>query len=210
MNKQDMNDCPHPNDSRREGTRIVGGREVRVEECGRCGRVLVHPADGQRVLSERGSEDGPHMGPREVILSLLGAFPGRPIYNRIVLMKEAFLFEKELARKIGISVTNLEFVPYKYGPYSRDIDDTIRELESTDVISIERISTGHKEVIVLTDIGREMAREIFEGLDDEQAARLREKRKAWDQLGYHGLLEKVYEEYPSYKTRSEIGELHQS
>jgi hypothetical protein len=141
-----------------------------------------------------------------VVLSILGAFPSRPVYTRIVLMKESFLFEKELARDVGIRVSNLRFVPYRYGPYSRDVDDAIRELERSGLIHVERVAGGQKEVIGLTQEGRELARERIEMLDDGQLQRLRRKRKAWDQLGYAGLLEKIYEEYPSYKTRSEIAD----
>ena len=206
MNKKDKQDCSHPPELRKEGLRRVGDREVRVEECGVCGRVLVHPEDGERALSERGPEDEPVLGPRNVVLTLLGAQPKRPIYNRIVLMKEAFLFEKELAREIDVSVSNLEFVPYKYGPYSRDVDDAIRDLEREGSIRIDRVSAGQKEIIMLTEKGMDEARFILDGFNEEQYERLRSKRKAWDQLGYQGLLEKVYEEYPSYKTKSEIAD----
>ena len=46
-------DCPHLPEHRRHGTRRVDGKDVRVEECVSCGRVLVHPADADRVLSKR-------------------------------------------------------------------------------------------------------------------------------------------------------------
>ncbi len=206
MNDEEGFDCTHPSDSRREGTKRIGDQEVRVEKCGRCGRVLVHPADAQLVLSERGPAEGLRMDARDVVLSILGAFPKRPVYTRIVLMKEIFLFEKELARDIGISVSNLQFVPYKYGPYSRDVDDAIREMERSGLIHIEKVAGGQKEIIKLTPEGRELAQESLEMLDDRQRQRLRNKRKAWDQLGYQGLLDKIYEEYPSYKTRSEIAD----
>ena len=162
--------------------------------------------DAQRALSERGPEGAPGLGAREVVLSLLGAFPDRPVFNRIVLMKEAFLFEKELARDIGLNVANLGFVPYRYGPYSRDVDDAIRELERTGILQVDRVAAGQKEVIRLSPKGRDIAMEVLDGLDEGQTVRLRRKRKAWDQLGYQGLLERVYEEYPSYKTRSEIAD----
>jgi len=206
MSEQDGPDCPHPLENRREGRRRLGDREVRVQECGLCGRVIVHPADGERALSERGPEGVPVLDARNVVLALLGAHPGRPVYNRIVLMKEAFLFEKELAREMEVPVSNLEFVPYKYGPYSRLVDDAIRELEAQGLVRIDRVSAGQKEVIELTEGGTEEALTTLEGLTEEQHDRLKRKRKAWDQLGYQGLLEKVYEEYPSYKTRSEIAE----
>ena len=206
MKNEEGYDCPHPPESRRDGTKTIGGQEVRVEECSICGRVLVHPEDAHKVLSERGPPDGLRMNAEDVLLSILGAYPNRPIYTRLALMKETFLFEKELAREIGISIKNLRFVPYKYGPYSRDVDDAIRNLEQDGLIRIDRVSAGQKEVIKLSDGGVEEAIRLLDGLDEEQLDRIREKRKAWDQLGYRGLLEKIYEEYPSYKTQSEIAE----
>ena len=53
--------------------------------------------------------------------------------------------------------------------------------------------------------GSEQAAEhVFDSLSSEQVERLRRKRKGWDQLGYYGLLRKVYEEYPSYRSKSKI------
>ena len=184
----------------------MGDREVRVEECTLCGQVLVHPEDAERVLSERGPVDVPPLDAREVVLALLGGHPERPVYNRIVLMKETFLFEKELAREMEVPVSSLRFVPYKYGPYSKMVDDALRELEVRGLVRIDRVSAGQKEVIELTEAGAEEARTALDRLTEEQRHRLERKRKAWDQLGYRGLLEKVYEEYPAYKTRSEIAD----
>ena len=72
MSEQDELKCPHPPEERKEGLRRLGDREVRIQECGLCGRILVDPADGERALSERGPEGAPVLDARSVVLALLG------------------------------------------------------------------------------------------------------------------------------------------
>ncbi len=206
MTKESMQECDHPADARTVRSETKHGRTVRIEVCSRCGREVVHPEDAMRMLSERGREGEPVLDAQDVALGLLGVHPERPIFNRIVMMKEAFLFEKELARELMMNVRNLGFVPYDYGPYSRDLDDALRSLESSGLIHIEKEAQGQKEVIGLTERGKEAAARLLASLDREHVAKIGRKRKAWDQLGYYGLLQKIYEEYPSFKSRSKIAD----
>lgn len=202
----EQSDCKHPESERRVEARSLRGRRVRVEVCEVCGRELVHPLDAQAALHASSLGGGPTLQPTDVILALLGAFPDRPIINRIVLMKESFLSEKEAFPEIQVNSAPLSFIPYDYGPYSRAIDDALDELEANDLVSVVRASQGKKQIFSLTESGKQAALRVLSSLNPNQIELLRRRRKGWDQLGYYGLLRKVYEEYPSYRSKSKIAD----
>ena len=56
-----------------------------------------------------------------MLLLLLGVDAEVPL-KKILLMKEAFLFEKELSYDLDLNFDSLKFVPYKYGSYSMLLD----------------------------------------------------------------------------------------
>lgn len=197
-------DCRHSESARQVEVRSLHGRPVRVEVCASCGRELVHPIDAQTAFHMRSERDQPSLSPTDVILALLGAIPDRPIINRIVLMKESFLSEKEAFPDLRVNSTPLRFIPYDYGPYSPAIDRGLDDLEAKGLVSVINASQGKKQVFSLTDTGRQAAVKVLSSLTPDQIERLRRKRKGWDQLGYYGLLRKVYEEYPSYRSKSKI------
>ena len=197
--------CPHPKDRRVIQTQRMRGQEVRVEICEECGRETIHPDDARRILSNRASEGAPTWDVRQVLLALLGVI-SRPIINRIVLMKEVFLLEKEEAGKIDINISPLGFIPYHYGPYSKSVDDAIRELERNGIIQIDREAQGQKEVIILSEDGKLEAEQVLRMLSADKLEILKRKRKGWDHLGYSGILQKVYAEYPAYRSKSKIAD----
>jgi len=200
-----MASCPHPKERRVIRTQRMRGQNVRIEVCERCGRELLHPADSQKLLSNRASEGAPRWDVRQVLLALLGSI-SRPVINRIVLMKEVFLLEKEEARDLDVNISQLGFIPYDYGPYSKQVDDAIRELERTGRILIDREAQGQKEIINLTKEGKLEAEVVLGMLKDDKLELLRRKRKGWDQLGYSGILQKIYDEYPAYRSKSKIAD----
>lgn len=203
MTSIDPDDCDHPLSARERGTRVIDGVSVRVEICGKCHLVMVNPSDAANLLGVKGPRSAPRLkGARDVILALLGAIPDRPIINKLGLMKEAFLLEKESALAIGLSLDSLRFVPYKQGPFSRDVSDALEELARLGVVTVEHL--GRQQKISLTPEGKAVARTVLQRLGDGPAKNLAYKRRAWDQLGYNGILRKVYEEYPAYTSESEI------
>lgn len=197
--------CNHPRERRFNDQAVIRGTRVEVEVCGVCGLRLVRPADTERLLSTEGRLKRKGLSPSETVLALLGAQP-RPIYDRIVLMKEAFLTEKELSEEIELAVEPMRWIPHKYGPYSKRVDDALRELAKQAWVRIEKDAQGQKETLTLTDKGEKEAAAVLSRLEDAQRKRLAEKRRAWDQLGYRGILEKVYRDYPAYKSKSEIAD----
>lgn len=202
---EEKNGCNHPQSLRKIRKRKIKGIEVELEICKQCGLSLVNPNDILKLLSKRGS-DKEGLNPEEVILILLGSYPNRPIFTRILMMKEAFLLEKEVAKEIDLIIESLSYIPYDYGPYSKKIDDSLRTLHKNGFIKIELEAAGQKEIIGLTDKGKQIAVKIIDSIPQDHLIIIKKKRKAWDQLGYQGILRKVYEEYPAYKCKSKIGD----
>ncbi|MFY9717904.1 MAG: hypothetical protein WAK40_08270 [Thermoplasmata archaeon] len=197
--------CQHPKDQRHAGSQIIEGERVRIETCALCGTVFVHPGDTGKILERRGPADAPRLnGAREVVLALLGAEPDAPMVNRLGVMKDAFLLEKESAPAVGIGLSSLHFVPYKQGPFSREVSDALDALDADGYLTVETF--GRQQKFTLTAKGKAAAHQLMSRIGEKAAANLARKRRAWDQLGYLGILQKVYHEYPAYTSESEIAD----
>lgn len=159
-------------------------------------------ADLEKALTELKKEQV--MNLPELILTLFYAQKDHPIMGMILLMKEIFLIEKEFAPKENIKVQDAEFISYKFGPYSIDVDKVIDSLEEYGLIISRGRKSSNKEIFYLTDLGKERAKKSFEKLDDSQKTKLKDLRKGWDQLGVQGILKLVYSKYPNYTDKSEI------
>ena len=94
-------------------------------------------------------------------------------------MKEAFLFEKELSYELDLTFDSLKFIPYKYGPYSRLLDDTLDEM--SDLLIID--NSSRKYEIKLNDEGKRQAEKLIETLPVEKVNKIRFTRIGWDQWG---------------------------
>lgn len=139
----------------------------------------------------------------ELILSLFYA-QDKPIKGMILLMKEIFLMQMEFAKEENIRIQEAEFISYKYGPYSIDVDKLIDIMEDYGLIIASGRKSTNKEIFYLTNVGKERAEESFDKLNESQKEKLKILRKGWDQLGVKGILKLVYTRYPDYTEKSEI------
>lgn len=135
---------------------------------------------------------------KESILLLLGVDPEIPL-KRILLMKEIFLFEKELAKELNLNLESFQFIPYKYGPYSQKLDDTLKSM-----VGLIQITPGNKKEITLTSEGKKEAQKLLDSLSESTVNKLKIKRIGWDQWGNRGILKRVYTDYPIFTVKSEI------
>ena len=204
MSEDTVNECRHPSSMRVFKREIINDKDINVEVCEKCGRSVIDPNEMNRFFSKR--VEGDFLNSRDIILILLGVFADRPIINRIVLMKEVFLFEKELAKEINVNVDNQKFIPYDYGPYSRIVDDTLRDMVNKGIVKVEYRANRQKEVFILSEKGKMLIEVLFEQFGNSELELIKKRRKAWDQLGYYGILQKVYGEYPAYRSKSKIEE----
>lgn len=139
----------------------------------------------------------------DLILALFYA-QEKPIKGMILLMKEVFLTQMEFAKEENIKIQEAEFISYRYGPYSIDVDKIIDAMEEFGLIISRGRKSTNKEIFYLTKEGKERARDVFEKLNEQQKEKLKDLRKGWDQLGVKGILRLVYTKYPDYINKSEI------
>ncbi|MDH7506179.1 MAG: DUF4065 domain-containing protein [Candidatus Thermoplasmatota archaeon] len=140
----------------------------------------------------------------DLVLSLFYAHKDQPIRGMILLMKEIFLMQMEFVKEENIKLQNAEFIAYKYGPYSIDVDKIIDAMEDYGLLISRGRKSTNKEIFYLTRKGEERAEEAFGKLNKHQQEKLKDLRKGWDQLGVNGILKLVYTKYPNYTKESEI------
>ena len=136
---------------------------------------------------------------KDLVLLLLGVDAEIPL-KKLLLMREAFLFEKELSYELKLNFEPLQFVPYKFGPYSKLLDETLDSMD--DLLTIE-YSSGKQE-IKLNEKGKAEAEKLIATIQDYKIKKIKFIRIGWDQLGNKGILKRVYTDYPVYTANSEI------
>ncbi len=151
-------------------------------------------------------KDKPVLTVRDLILILLYAQKSKPIQSRIMLFKETFLLYNEVLHKYKeqLIIQDPKFFGYKYGPYSYEIAEALKQLHWSGLISIEGKKNTRRETFRLTKRGLEEAEKIFERLPPSLQEEIRKMRIGWDQLGIDGILRYVYAKYKEYTDKSEI------
>ena len=145
---------------------------------------------------------------QDIIILLLGITEDNtPIYGRTLLVKEVFLAIKEVFSRYNIKYQDPVFVPYKYGPYSFNLIDTVESMAMLGYIIRSGKRGTKKEMFMLTEKGKKRYEEIKAKLKNkypELFENLRIKRIGWDELGTDGILKYVYQNYQKYTDKSKI------
>jgi uncharacterized protein YwgA len=136
------------------------------------------------------------------VLALLYANKCKPLYGKLMLVKEIFLIMKEMAPELD---NELQFFPYDLGPYSKVLAERVDILVQQGLIYLE--GSGGDFIFRLTPEGEQRAQEAMNRLPVRLRESLERKRRAWDQLGYRGIVRLVYTRYPEYAGKSKILEL---
>jgi len=138
----------------------------------------------------------------EWVLAILYANDRKPIYGKLMLVKQVFLTAKEVEPGLD---KELGFFAYNLGPYSTSLAQMVDSLIARQLVSAE--GSGGDFVFSLTSEGRKAAEEAWNRLPSSTRELLARKRRAWDQLGYRGIVRLVYTKYPEYTGQSKIVEL---
>ena len=144
----------------------------------------------------------------DCILLMLYAQPDKPIFGRVLLVKEVFLLTKEILNEDDIQ--NAKFIPYRWGMYSFTVGNALANLEYSGYIERKGKKNAKLEQFELTDKGKEFISKIWNALPAMTQETAKEKRKGWDQLGYDGILRLVYRKYPKYKEKSRLKERYKT
>ncbi len=181
------------NDIRKIKKRI-NGEDIYIEVCDEeNGFTTVNPKCYSHLNGV-----GKKFSVKESLLLLLGVDPDIPL-KKTLLMKESFLFEKELSHDLNLNLESFQFFPYRFGPYSNLIDDALNSMDGLIIIG-----KGNKKEITLTDKGKKEAQKLLDSLSPSTVNSLKFKRIGWDQFGNKGILKRVYTDYPIFTVKSEI------
>lgn len=143
----------------------------------------------------------------DYILLLLNLDNQKPITGKLFLQKEMFLLSKEVSSISNEEKEKLEkclnYIPYKYGPYSSILENELTQLENQSYITSK--NEGKSISYSITEKGMEKInkKNIITDIKNE----INKLKIGSDKLGYKGLLKYVYFTYPKYTTKSERNQI---
>lgn len=138
----------------------------------------------------------------EIVLSLLYGL--KQSVSSTKLQKLLFLVKQET--KISL---NLDFMPYKYGPFSQAIYGIIENLESKGIIKVKysaNKSNGQVRLISLSDFGMVEGSKAYESLGENERSSLDEIVSRWGNEPLMSILLYTYLTYPDVIVNSVIKE----
>jgi uncharacterized protein YwgA len=116
------------------------------------------------------------------------------IPNKIHFQKEIFLLQKET---IFSKQKGYEFVPYYYGPFSRDLDSDVMEL-------ITQGNIDDSNGFSLTHHGFLEAGKLWKPLTEGEKLALIRVKESYNRMPTNSLLEYVYSKYKKYTCKSAL------
>lgn len=142
-------------------------------------------------------------------LALIYANDGEPIEGRTRLQKMVFLMQKELEQrdKSGAVGLEYEFIPYDYGPFSKELyDDLDAMIDQEFVDDTEKpLRSGKvKYIYEIEDDGEYLVDSETETWEDVDAIMqlAQEIKEEYNNMLLSELIEYVYSEYPEYAEKS--------
>ena len=168
----------------------------------------------------------------DLLLVLLYAPDGKcePIEGITRLQKLMFLLKQGVGPNELINqAKDLNYIPYKMGPFSDQLNQDIQELNSAGLISTERLhytitddidegassDTDYEDKakepkrvesvrFALTDFGKQVSADLWGNMRQKQQKELSEFKRFFNSLTLRQLLIYVYEKFSDYTDKSEI------
>lgn len=141
-----------------------------------------------------------------LLLALLNADDEGTISGRTRLQKLVFLAQEEFSDALDLS--EYEFYPYHYGPFSKELLNDIEALERAGLVSERNVdlSRGEKYIYELEDDGKDELRQFLSTLPRSERQDIEERAKLvetnFNDISVSRLLEYVYNQYESYAEES--------
>lgn len=115
-----------------------------------------------------------------------------------VAMKSAFLLQKESSLNL-----DYDFIPYKYGPFSKEVYEDIEDLEKN--LLVERVKP--KKDIEMTEIRlidefKDWTERIIDNLSQKIRDVIKVSTEKYGKMELNELLDYVYAKYPEYAVKS--------
>lgn len=120
----------------------------------------------------------------------------------IRVMKGLFIFTMEAPPEWISPDVRYKFVPYSYGPYSREIDSDLRHLTASGYLLQSSAPGRSWSYYSLSDAGKEKANQISHEFPPAAVAYMKKVREFVSELSFRQLLNTVYKRYPKYAVNS--------
>jgi type I restriction enzyme S subunit len=115
-----------------------------------------------------------------------------------VVMKNMFLLQEEQKVPLGY-----RFVPYKYGPFSKEVYEDLEVLEKEMlVIRSKRSKIVERQETAIDEEAVDEVKQILETLPQDKRQALDEVMKRYASMGFEQLLGYVYTKYPQFTIES--------
>lgn len=135
----------------------------------------------------------------DLILILLSI---SPIRGNTMLQKEVFLTWKNFFNDISVDPV---FFAYKYGAYSKVVEDCVKMLEKQRYIKVRK-GRGEAVIFSIKDEGREMIMKKMKR-NKIDLTEIIKKKIDWDELKPKAMIKLVYRKYPEYSTETVVPSL---
>lgn len=141
-------------------------------------------------------------------LALMYAGNGEPIEGRTRLQKLVFLMQKRLeeAGEDPLQSDDYEFIPYDYGPFSKELYDDLDETMARNMVEGREEDLGEDKEKYDYEIQEDGEQWVRDQLSKEEAQRILElAEEIKDEYGdvyLSDLIDEVYSRYPKYAENS--------
>ncbi|ATW87035.1 PadR family transcriptional regulator [Halohasta litchfieldiae] len=141
-------------------------------------------------------------------MALLDACEGDQIEGRTRLQKLVFLMEQELEDDSTASLdsSDYNFIPYDYGPFSKELYDDLDSLEDAGLINMEEEDMADGKVKYSYRLTEEGQSWVQYQLADKSAATAHslaeDLASEYNGMLLSELIDEVYAEYPEYAKNS--------
>jgi len=141
-------------------------------------------------------------------LALMYAGDGEPIEGRTRLQKLVFLMQKRLeeAGEDPLQSDDYEFVPYDYGPFSKELYDDLDDTIARGMVEGREEDLGEDKVKYDYEIQDQGKQWVGDQLSKEEAQRIlelaEEIKDEYGEVNLSDLIDEVYSRYPKYAENS--------
>lgn len=141
-------------------------------------------------------------------LALMYAGDGEPIEGRTRLQKLVFLMQKRLEEtgEDPLQSDYYEFIPYDYGPFSKELYDDLDETMARNMVEDHEEDLGEDKVKYDYEIQDDGERWVRDQLSKEEAHRIlelaEEIKDEYGDVSLSDLIDEVYSRYPKYAENS--------
>jgi len=122
------------------------------------------------------------------------------LHSPVQVQKALFLIDRQIPKLIGGPF--FDFRPYDYGPFDKDVYDTLEELAREGLVAVEAAPGMRWRRYRLSEAGQEEAQRVIRSLDPRAGDYIAKVSKFVRTLSFEQLVSAIYKAYPDMKVNS--------